>query len=90
LQHDFKMKRYRFKLKQELKEKNYLEYRKMKEIKLDYGFKIQMEEEGFGSQPTIRKALRFETNTEIAKKIRQKALQLGGYVMESEKVKTGK
>ena len=46
-----------------------------------------MQEEGYGSQPTIRRALRCESNTETSRKIRQRALQLGGVVMEQERVR---
>ena len=44
--------------------------------------------EGYGSYPTIREALNCQSNTEVARKIRQRALQLGGVVMEAEKVAT--
>lgn len=42
--------------------------------------------EGYGSYPTIREALNCRSNTEVARKIRQRALQLGGVVMETERV----
>lgn len=41
----------------------------------------------FGTtRPTVGAALRLRTNTRLACKIRQRALQLGGVMMESEKV----
>lgn len=44
--------------------------------------------ETFGtSNVTVKRALDFETNTPLAMKIRQEALQLGGIVMESEHVR---
>jgi len=43
--------------------------------------------EGYGSRPTVIAALRCRTNTERAKQIRQRALQLGGVVMETERLR---
>lgn len=40
--------------------------------------------EGFGSYPTIREALNCKSDTEVAKRIRRRAMQLGGVVMETE------
>ena len=48
---------------------------------------IIVDHEGLGSYPTIREALNCRSNTEVARKIRQRALQLGGVVMETERVK---
>lgn len=45
-----------------------------------------MREEGYGSYPTIREALNCQSDTEVARKIRQRAFQLGGVVMETERV----
>lgn len=55
-------------------------------ILVPFGVMSQMEREGFGSRPTIRKALRgdFNENNRVesrrALRIRQRALQLGGLV----------
>lgn len=46
-----------------------------------------MKEEGYGSYPTIREALNCRSNTEAARQIRQRALQLGGVMMEAERVR---
>ena len=59
----------------------------MKIIIVDHGTKKQLMSEGLGSYPTIREALNCRSNTEVARKIRQRALQLGGVVMETERVK---
>ncbi|MBP3762915.1 MAG: hypothetical protein J6I49_03430 [Bacteroidales bacterium] len=59
----------------------------MKRIIVDYGICKQLQAEGYGSQPTIRKALRCESNTKVSMRIRQRALQLGGVVMEVEKIR---
>ena len=58
----------------------------MKRIIVDHGTRKRLKEEGYGSDPTIREALNCLSNTEVARKIRQRALQLGGVMMESEKV----
>ena len=58
----------------------------MKRIIVDHGTRKRLKEEGYGSYPTIREALNCLSNTEVARKIRQRALQLGGVMMESEKV----
>lgn len=60
----------------------------MKRIVVDHGIRKRLMAEGFGSYPTIREALNCQSNTEVARKIRQRALQLGGVVLEAEKVKT--
>ncbi len=58
----------------------------MKRIIVDHGTRKRLMEEGYGSYPTIREALNCLSNTEVARKIRQRALQLGGVVMETERV----
>lgn len=58
----------------------------MKRIIVDHGTRKRLKEEGYGSYPTIREALNCLSNTEVARKIRQRALQLGGVVMETERV----
>ena len=58
----------------------------MKRIIVDHGTRKRLMEEGYGSYPTIREALNCLSNTEVARKIRQRALQLGGLVMETERV----
>lgn len=60
----------------------------MKRILVDYGVVTRLVNEGYGSRPTVIAALRCRTNTDRAKKIRQRALQLGGVVVESENVRT--
>ncbi len=53
-------------------------------ILLPFGVSAQMERDGFGSQPTIRKALRGEYNEwndderKRALRIRKRALEMGG------------
>lgn len=59
----------------------------MKRIIVDHGIRKQLKEEGYGSYPTIREALNCRSNTEAARKIRQRALQLGGVVMETERLR---
>ena len=44
-------------------------------------------EEFHTSRVTVGAALRLRTNTEVARKIRQRALQLGGVMMEAERVR---
>ena len=61
---------------------------KMKQIIVGYGVVKQLENELHTSRVTVGAALRLRTNTELARKIRQRALQLGGVVMEAEKVNT--
>ena len=60
--------------------------REMKKILVDYGTRKRLKEEGYGSYPTIQSALDCRTDTVVARRIRQRALQLGGVVMETEKV----
>ena len=60
----------------------------MKQIIVGYGVVKQLENELHTSRVTVGAALRLRTNTELARKIRQRALQLGGVVMEAEKVNT--
>lgn len=43
--------------------------------------------EGFGSYPTIREALNFKSDTMKARRIRQRALQMGGVELETERVR---
>lgn len=57
----------------------------MKRIMVDHGTRKTLIDEGHGSYHTIANALDFRCNTERAKRIRQRALQLGGVVMEVEK-----
>lgn len=56
----------------------------MKRIVVDWGVTKRLVAEKLGSRPTVISALRFESDTAKAKKIRQRALQLGGVVMTSE------
>ena len=58
----------------------------MKIIVVEHGIKKKLMEEGYGSYPTIREALNCQSNTEAARKIRQRALQLGGVVLEAERL----
>lgn len=57
----------------------------MKRIIVDYGVVKRLVAEGLGSKPTVIAALRCRSNTEKACRIRQRALQLGGVVMEAER-----
>lgn len=59
----------------------------MKRIFVEYGVVTKLVNEGYGSRPTVIAALRCRTNTERAKRIRQRALQLGGVVMETERLR---
>lgn len=61
--------------------------RKMKQIIVGYGTVRQLCEEFHTSRVTVGSALRLRTNTELACKIRQRALQLGGMMMEAERVR---
>jgi len=58
----------------------------MKQIIVEYGVVRQLCEEFNTSRVTVGAALRLRTHTELACKIRQRALQLGGVMMEAEKV----
>lgn len=60
---------------------------KMKQIIVGYGTVRQLCEEFHTSRVTVGAALRLRTDTELACKIRQRALQLGGVKMEAEKVR---
>lgn len=62
----------------------------MKRIVVEYGVVKRLVDEGYGSKPTVIAALRCKSNTTKACKIRQRALQLGGVVMEAEKVRNEK
>lgn len=65
-------------------------------ILVPYGVVTQMERERYGSRPTIRKALRGGYNgnnhdeRSRAMRIRRRALQLGGVLMETERTDTAK
>ena len=59
----------------------------MKRIIVDYGVVKRLVDEGLGSRPTVIAALRLKSNSEKACKIRQRAFQLGGVVMEVEKIR---
>ncbi|MBQ0159402.1 MAG: ArsR family transcriptional regulator [Bacteroidales bacterium] len=61
----------------------------MKRIVVEYGVVKRLVEEGLGSKPTVIAALRCRSNTCKAQRIRQRALQLGGVVMEAERVRMG-
>lgn len=61
----------------------------MKKIVVDHGIRKRLKEEGYGSYPTIRAALNCECNSDVAKRIRQRALHLGGVVLEAERVRMG-
>lgn len=56
----------------------------MKRIVTEYGIVKRLVAEGFGSKPTVIAALRYKSDTLKAKRIRQRALQMGGVVMETE------
>lgn len=56
----------------------------MRQIIVNYGIRKRLKAEGLGSYPTIREALDCRSNTEVARRIRQRALQLGGKVMVDE------
>lgn len=60
----------------------------MKQIIVGYGVVKALQAEFGTTRPTVGSALRLRTNTQLACKIRQRALQLGGVMMESEKVAT--
>lgn len=60
---------------------------KMKQIIVGYGTVRQLCEEFHTSRVTVGAALRLRTHTALACKIRQRALQLGGVMMEAEKVR---
>ena len=62
----------------------------MKKIIVDYGTRKRLKEEGYGSYPTIQSALDCRTDTAVARKIRQRALQMGGVVMEAERIAVAK
>ena len=59
----------------------------MKMIVVDHGVMKKLIEEGFGTYPTIRAALWYKSDTRRARQIRQRALQLGGVMMEAERVR---
>lgn len=59
----------------------------MKQIIVEYGVVRQLCEEFHTSRVTVGAALRLRTHTELACKIRQRALQLGGVMMEVERVR---
>ncbi len=59
----------------------------MKQIIVEYGVVRKLCEEFHTSRVTVGAALRLRTNTELACKIRQRALQLGGVMMEAEHVR---
>lgn len=59
----------------------------MKQIIVGYGVVKQLQDELHTSRVTVGAALRLRTNTELARKIRQRAMQLGGVMMEAEKVR---
>ena len=61
---------------------------KMKQIIVGYGTVRLLCEEFGTSRVTVGSALRLRTHTALACKIRQRALQLGGVMMEAEKVTT--
>ena len=54
----------------------------MKRIIIGYGVSKKIMEDIGVTAPTIISALKFKTRTNKAKKIRQRAFQLGGIVME--------
>ncbi len=58
----------------------------MKQIIVGYGGVKQLCKEFGTSRVTVGAALRLRTNTELARRIRQRALQLGGVVMVAESV----
>ena len=58
----------------------------MKQIIVRYGTVKLLEREFGTSRVTVGAALRLRTNTPLACSIRQRALQLGGVMMETEKV----
>lgn len=60
----------------------------MKQIIVAYGVVKRLCEECGTNRVTVGQALRLRTHTKKACEIRQRALQLGGVVMETEKVAT--
>ena len=60
---------------------------KMKQIIVEYGVVRKLCEEFHTSRVTVGAALRLRTNTVLACKIRQRALQLGGVMMEAESIR---
>ena len=60
---------------------------RMKQIIVEYGVVRKLCEEFHTSRVTVGSALRLRTNTALACKIRQRALQLGGVMMEAERVR---
>lgn len=59
----------------------------MKQIIVEYGVVRKLCEEFHTSRVTVGAALRLRTNTTLACKIRQRAFQLGGVMMEAERVR---
>lgn len=55
----------------------------MKRIIIGYGVSKKIMEDIGVTAPTIIAALKYETHTDKAKKIRQRALQLGGVEVKS-------
>lgn len=53
-----------------------------KMIKLPYGCVAKIEKEFGASRVTINSALNYETDTKLARKIREKAIELGGEIYE--------
>ena len=60
---------------------------RMKQIIVEYGVVRKLCEEFHTSRVTVGAALRLRTNTALACKIRQRAFQLGGVMMEAEHVR---
>ena len=52
-----------------------------KRIVVEYGVVKRLVDEGWGSRPTVISALRYKSDTQKARRIRRRALQLGGVEM---------
>ncbi len=48
---------------------------------VEYGVVKRLVDEGWGSRPTVISALRYKSDTQKARRIRRRALQLGGVEM---------
>ena len=59
-----------------------------KRIVVEYGVVKRLVDEGWGSRPTVISALRCQSDTQKARRIRRRALQLGGVVMRTEPLAT--
>lgn len=56
-------------------------------ILVNYGIVTRLVTEGLGSRPSVIKALRGKDNTSMLRKIRQRAIELGGELVIISKTK---